>query len=62
MILTKKQIIVEVYKNRGQELPEKVLNFLYKRISKYSEKEFSEYADSELNFKLDPIRKNQYLV
>jgi hypothetical protein len=60
MIITKKQLIDDHLK--GYKLDEVSLKILFKQMYRMSEIEFIETIGRELNYKLEPIRTNTYLV
>lgn len=60
MILTKRQIIEEGFK--GVEMPINVKNLCAKNILKMDAEYFIEYVYQYMHWKLEPIRKNTYIV
>ena len=60
MILTKRQIIEEMLK--GAEMPIKVKNLCTKNILKMDAEYFIKYIFKYMHWRLEPIRKNTYIV
>ena len=60
MILTKIQIIQMLLD--GYVLPERIIKKVIRKHLDLPEVEFEERVQKELNFRLEPIRKNQYII
>jgi hypothetical protein len=60
MILTKRQLIKMALKEAFRS--EKIINKVTNKIMHMPEKEFIEFVDTELHWRLEAVRKNQYLV
>ena len=62
MILTKRQIIDIALKESVENVNSKAYNRMLMRIFSYPEIDFIQMIHKELNWSLEPIRKNTYIV